>query len=71
MEEAKLENGDVRATLADGSRLVFRLDGVDENAIIGFSQNFGTARFRKDAFKRIEFNLYPKNGEVIRQGEDW
>ncbi|MFM2198824.1 MAG: hypothetical protein RLZZ505_2256 [Verrucomicrobiota bacterium] len=71
MEEAKLENGDVRATLADGSRLVFRLDGVEENAIIGYSQNFGTARFRKDAFKRIEFNLYPKNGEPIRQEADW
>lgn len=71
MEEAKLENGDVRATLADGSRLVFRLDGVEENALIGYSQNFGTARFRKDAFKRIEFNLYPKNGEVIRTSDDW
>ena len=71
IEEAKLENGDVRATLADGSRLVFRLDGVEENAIIGYSQNFGTARFRKDAFKRIEFNLYPKNGEAIRPSEDW
>lgn len=71
MEEAKLENGDVRATLADGSRIVFRLDGVEEDAIIGFSQNFGSARFRKDAFKRIEFNLYPKTGEPIRQGADW
>jgi hypothetical protein len=71
MEEAKLENGDVRATLADGSRIVFRLDGVEENAIVGYSQNFGTARFRKDAFKRIEFNLYPKNGEPIRPSEDW
>ena len=71
MEEAKLENGDIRATLTDGSRLVFRLDGVEENSIIGFSQNFGTARFRKDAFKRIEFNLYPKNGEAIRPSEDW
>ncbi len=70
-EDAKLENGDVRATLADGSRLVFRLDGVEENTIIGYSQNFGTARFRKDAFKRIEFNLYPKNGEAIRPSDEW
>jgi|694.fasta_scaffold67525_1 hypothetical protein len=58
MEEAKLYKTDVRATLSDGSRIVFRLDGVEENSLIGFSQNFGTARFRKDAFKRIEFNLY-------------
>lgn len=58
MEEAKLYKADVRATLSDGSRIVFRLDGVEENSLIGFSQNFGTARFRKDAFRRIEFNLY-------------
>ena len=58
MEEAKLYSADVRATLSDGSRMVFRLDGVDEDTLIGFSQNFGTARFRKEAIKRVEFNLY-------------
>jgi hypothetical protein len=58
MEEAKLYKADVRATLSDGSCIVFRLDGVEGNSLIGFSQNFGTARFRKDAFRRIEFNLY-------------
>jgi hypothetical protein len=58
MEEAKLYKADVRASLADGSRIVFRLDGVEGNSLIGFSQNFGTARFRKDAFRRVEFNLY-------------
>lgn len=70
-ETPEIYNGDVRATLADGSRIVFRLDGVEEDALIGFSQNFGTARFRRDAFKRIEFNLYPKNGEPIRHRVDW
>lgn len=58
MEEAKLYKADVRATLPDGSQIVFRFDGVEGNSLIGFSQNFGTARFRKDAFRRIEFNLY-------------
>jgi hypothetical protein len=58
MEDAKLYKADVRATLSDGSCIVFRFDGVEGNSLIGFSQNFGTARFRKDAFRRIEFNLY-------------
>ena len=71
MEEAKLENGDVRATLADGSCLVFRLDAVEKDAIIGYSQNFGTARFSMNAFKRIEFNLYPRYGEAIRPIVEW
>lgn len=71
METPKLEKGDIRVTLTDGSRLVFRLDGVDEEALIGYSQNFGTARFRRESFKRIEFNLYPKHGESIRHRVDW
>ncbi len=71
MEEAKLYNADVRATLADGSRMVFRLDGVEENVLVGFSQNFGTARFRRDAFKRIEFNIHTPGMDTIRQREDW
>jgi hypothetical protein len=58
MEKAKLYKTDVRATLSDGSCIVFRLHGVEGNSLIGFSQNFGTARFRKDAFRRIEFDLY-------------
>lgn len=71
METPKIYNGDVRATLADGSRIVFRLDGVEEDVLVGFSQNFGNAKFRRDAFKRIEFNLYPKNGDPIRKHKDW
>lgn len=71
METPKLYNGDVRATLADGSLIVFRLDGVEEDVLVGFSQNFGSAKFRRDAFKRIEFNLYPKGGEPVRQRGDW
>lgn len=71
MEEAKLYKGDVRATLADGSRIVFRLDGVEEDTLIGFSQNFGTASFRRDTFKRIEFNIHTPGMDSIRQREDW
>ena len=70
-ETPKIYNGDVRATLADGSLIVFRLDGVEENELIGYSQNFGTAKFRRDSLKRIEFNIYPKNGEPARHGADW
>jgi hypothetical protein len=58
--EAKKNNGDVRALLADGSQLVFRLEDVKEGYLIGYSQNFGRAEFLQSAFKQIEFNLYPK-----------
>jgi len=71
METPKRNQGDVRATLADGSRLVFRFDGVEDKFLIGFSQNFGTARFAKDAFKRIEFNIYNRDFDERRIRDDW
>lgn len=71
METPKLYAGDVRATLADGSRIVFRLDDVKDDALIGFSQNFGSARFRRDSFKKIEFNIYESELEAIRFRGDW
>jgi len=71
METPKRNKGDVRATLADGSRMVFRLDGVEDKFLVGFSQNFGTARFAKDAFERIEFNIYNREFEGRRFRDDW
>lgn len=71
METPKRNRGDVRATLSDGTRLVFRLDGVEGGMISGFSQNFGDARFLKDAFKRIEFNIYDRDMEKMRLEREW
>jgi len=71
METPKRYKGDVRATLADGSKLVFRLDGVEGDSLIVFTQNFGLAKFARDAFKRIEFNIYDRDMEDIRAQEDW
>ncbi|QTN34006.1 hypothetical protein HZ994_17335 [Akkermansiaceae bacterium] len=71
METVKLYAADVRATFADGSRLVFRFDGVDGDNIIGFSQHFGQARFSRDAFRRIEFNIHNRAMDSMRQGDGW
>ena len=71
METPKRNNGDVRATLSDGSRMVFRLDEVEDQFLIGFSQNFGTAKFAKEAFKKIEFNIYTPSFEARRIRDDW
>jgi hypothetical protein len=71
METPRLNNGDVRATLADGSRLVFRLDGVEDDTLLGFSQNFGEARFSRAAFTRIEFNIHNRELAAQRNRDDW
>ena len=71
LERCKRENGDVRAWLPDGSSLVFRLDGVGDGLLTGYSQNFGTTRFKVSAFNRIEFNIYEPGLEEIRMSNGW
>ncbi|MEY4569464.1 MAG: hypothetical protein RLZZ398_903 [Verrucomicrobiota bacterium] len=71
LETSKRENGDVKAWFADGSWLVFRLEGVDEGTLTGYSQAFGTAVFKMAAFSRIEFNIYDPAFEELRMTNGW
>lgn len=70
-ETPKRNKGDVRAHLRDGSRIVFRIDAVSDGHVEGFSQNFGTAKFTRDAFEKIEFNIYPRFGEKRPTFSTW
>lgn len=70
-ERSIRRNGDIRASFADGSSMVFRLDGVSEGTLSGSSQNFGSATFKLAAFNRIEFNIYDVDLEDKRAVEDW
>ncbi len=70
-DESKRENGDVRGWFPDGSAVVFRLEGVGDGTLTGYSQNFGTANFKIAAFSRIEFNIYDPDLEDVRMGNGW
>ena len=71
LERCKRENGDVRAWFPDGSSMVFRLEGVTDDSLIGYSQNFGTVNFKISAFNRIEFNIYDPELQEIRLANGW
>lgn len=71
LETSKRENGDVRAWFSDGSWIVFRLEGVGEGTLTGYSQAFGTAVFKIAAFSRIEFNIYDPRFEDLRMTNGW
>lgn len=71
LERCKRENGDVRGWFPDGSSIVFRLDDVGPGTLTGYSQNFGTAEFKLNAFNRIEFNIYDPALEEIRMANGW
>ena len=70
-DESKRENGDVRGWFPDGSSVVFRLEGVSDETLTGYSQNFGTAPFKIAAFSRIEFNIYDPDLEDLRMANGW
>ena len=71
LAEPKRMAGDVRGSFADGTSLVFRLDGVQGQRIKGYSQNFGSAEFDMKAFTRLEFNIYSAKLEGLRKDESW
>lgn len=52
-------NRDVRAYFDDGKFVTFRLDAIDGDKLIGYSEAFGEQSFTKASFQRLEFNLYP------------
>lgn len=65
-QKPKLMKGDVRAWFADGGYVVFRLDEVNDEDFLGYSQTFGDANFRRNAFRRVEFNIHKPELEPLR-----
>ena len=70
-ERAIRRNGDIRLYTKNGSRLVMRLEAVEQGRLIGSSQNFGQAPIVMDAVERIEFNIYDQALESMRAKSDW
>lgn len=70
-DEAKWNRGDIRGWLPDGGRVTFRLDQTAGKTLSGFSQNFGNATFKADAFNRLEFNIYNSEFESQRSNPEW
>ena len=71
LERCKRRNGDIRAWFADGSSIVFQLDGVQDAKLLGTSQNFGSATFQLAAFNRLEFNIHDPELEDKRAWREW
>jgi hypothetical protein len=70
-ERAIRRNGDIRLYTKNGSRLVMRLEAVEQGRLIGSSQNFGQAPIVMDAVERVEFNIYDQALESMRAKSDW
>jgi hypothetical protein len=70
-EKPKLMSGDIRGWFPEGGHVVFRLDSIENGQLKGYSQTFGEATFRVDAFHRIEFNIHDWDLEPLRPKGAW
>ena len=68
-EEPVRKKGDVRAWLADGGRLTFRLNSFGKGSLNGTCQTFGSAKFNLDSFSFLEFNIYDEDLIRLRSDE--
>lgn len=60
MERARRQPEDVRAMSADGHRLTLALERLDEQHLVGTSDNFGKLTAALGAFRTIQFRIYEK-----------
>jgi hypothetical protein len=69
-ERARRHAEDVRAVFSDGNRLTLALERLDEQQLVGTSENCGKVTAVLAAFRRIQFRIYEK---PIESGddEDW
>jgi len=70
-ERAIRRSGDIRVFIKGGTRLVMRLEAVEQGRLIGLSQNFDRASIGIDAIERIEFNIYDPALELMRSSGEW
>lgn len=57
-EQARRMEGDVQVTLHDGGKLTLKLNSLDEEFLVGRSENTGEVKVAVKEIARMKFNLY-------------
>lgn len=69
-EKARRQATDVRAVFLDGSNFTLALEKLDENALVGSSENCGRVTGALDAFRSVQFHIYEKAAETADKADD-
>jgi hypothetical protein len=69
-EKARRQAADVRAFFIDGSRFTLALEKLDEQNLVGSSENCGRVSSSLDAFRRVQFHIYEQLTET-GEAEEW
>ncbi len=73
-DEDRMEVNDVRAWFHEGGYVTIKLKSFDGKTIKGYSQVYGDAEFKVNAFSRIQFNIWDRNLDPARisgESDDW
>lgn len=69
-DEVRMEKNDVRAWFHDGGYITLKLKSLQDDRIKGYSQAWGDAEFDLNAFSRIEFNIWRRELDTARFGNE-
>ena len=69
-ERARRQAGDIRAYFVDGGSITLALEKLDEQAIVGSSENFGKQTFARGAFRELRLHIYDETAMPVKE-DDW
>ncbi len=72
-EEPRMWGEDIRAWFHEGGSITIRMATIEDGKLKGSSQVFGEAEFDLNAFSRLEFNIWRRQLDPARYGnnESW
>lgn len=63
-EQPRRQADDVRAYFLDGSRFTLALEKLDDQSLVGASENCGRVASSLDAFGRVQFHIYEEHADI-------
>lgn len=70
-EQARRQANDARAYFLDGSRFTLALEKLDDQSLVGTSENCGRVTSSLDAFRRVQFHIYEERADTGGDDDDW
>lgn len=69
--QPKAEIQDIKAYFKEGGWIIIAAERIDEHHIYGMNHAIGEHTFRLDAFEKIDFNIYDRTHNKVRQLNKW
>jgi len=68
-ERARRQTQDVRAVFHDGGGVTVALEKLDDQSLVGTSENFGKRTFARSAFRELRIHIYDETAQPAKEDE--